>query len=194
MIAAKEKLRIVRLPMGGVFAGGAHIKITTLLGSCVAACLYDPMAKVGGMNHILLPGSMQAGDEGLATRYGVNAMELLINRIMKLGGEKKNLRAKAFGGAKMLAFARGVIDIAAMNSQFILEFLKREHIPVEAYRLGGTWAVNVWFEPATGRTHIRHISRPQGREILSHEQTYSARIFRAAPRVREHNVTLFQNL
>ena len=190
----KGEFRVVQLPMGGVFASNKHLKITTLLGSCVAACLYDPVAKIGGMNHILLPGTMQAGDEGLATRYGVHAMELLINRIMKLGGSKQNLRAKVFGGAKMLSFAPGVIDIAAMNSEFILEFLKRERIPLEAYSLGGTSAVTVWFEPITGKVQIRRIPRPKGREVVSHELACEARIFRAAPRVSEHNVTLFQDL
>jgi len=190
----KHELRVVRLPMGGVFASNRHLKITTLLGSCVAACLYDPAAGTGGMNHILLPGSMQAGDDGLATRYGVHAMELLINRIMKLGGQKQNLRAKAFGGAKMLAFAPGTIDVAAMNAEFILEFLKREHIPLEAYSLGGTSAVTVWFEPVTGKVQIRRIPRPEAREVVSHEQTCQARIYRAAPSVSEHNVTLFRDL
>ena len=187
----KHELRIVRLPMGGVFASSMHLKITTLLGSCVAACLYDPVAKIGGMNHILLPGSMQAGDDGLATRYGTHAMELLINRIVKLGGQKQNLRAKAFGGAKMLAFPAHVIDVAAMNSEFILEFLKRERIPLEAYSLGGTSAVTVWFEPVTGKVRIRRIPRPEGREVVSHELACEERIFRVAPRVLKHNVTLF---
>lgn len=187
----KRELRLVQLPMGGVFASNKHLNITTLLGSCVAACLYDPSAKIGGMNHILLPGTMRAGDEGLATRYGVHAMELLINRIMKLGGSKQNLRAKVFGGAKMLVLSPRVIDIAALNSEFILEFLKREHIPLEAYSLGGTSAVTVRFEPVTGKVQIRRIPRPQGREIVSQELACEARSFRAAPRVSEHNVTLF---
>ncbi len=187
----KHELQLVRLPMGGVFASNKHLKITTLLGSCIAACLYDPAAKVGGMNHILLPGTMQAGDEGLATRYGVQAMELLINRIMKLGGSKQALRAKVFGGAKMLAFSPCVVDIAAMNSEFILEFLKREQIPLEAYSLGGTSAVTVWFEPITGRVQIRRIPRSAGRAVVSHELAREAQIFRAAPSVSEHSVTLF---
>jgi chemotaxis receptor (MCP) glutamine deamidase CheD len=190
----KDGLHIVQLPMGGVLASGKHIKITTLLGSCVAACLYDPVAKVGGMNHILLPGSMQAGDDGLATRYGVNAMELLINRIMKLCGQRQNLRAKVFGGAKMLAFPSSVIDIAALNSEFILEFLKRERIPVEAYSLGGTCALTVWFEPVTAKVQIRRVPRTEGLEIAAHEQTCQVRIYRAATRVSEHNVTLFGDL
>ena len=189
----RDELRLVRLPMGGVFASGTPLKITTLLGSCVAACLYDPGAKIGGMNHILLPGSMQAGDDGLATRYGVHAMDLLINRIMKLGGSKQNLRAKVFGGAKMLAFAPGLIDIAAMNSEFILEFLKRERIPLAAYSLGGTSAVTVCFEPTTGRAQIRRIPRQEGREVLAHETTCEARIYRAAPRLIEHSSTLFKD-
>ena len=191
----KHELRIVRLPMGGVFASSRpHLKITTLLGSCVSACLFDPVAKIGGMNHILLPGTMQAGDDGLATRYGVHAMELLINRIMKLGGQKQNLRAKAFGGAKMLRFPAGMIDVATMNSEFILEFLKRERIPLDAYSLGGTSAVTIWFEPVTGKVRVRRIPRPEGCEVVSHEQICQARIYRAAPRVSKHNVTLFVDL
>jgi chemotaxis receptor (MCP) glutamine deamidase CheD len=177
--------------MGGVYASSADLKITTLLGSCVAACLYDPEAKVGGMNHILLPGCMQAGDDGLATRYGVHAMELLITRIVKLGGSKRNLRAKVFGGAKMLQFAPGAIDVAAMNSEFILEFLKHENIPLEAFSLGGTCAVTVWFEPTTGKARIRRVPRPEGREVLSHEQSCQARIFRSGPSLPKDISTLF---
>ena len=94
----------------------------------------------------------------------------------------------------MLSFAPGVIDIAAMNSEFILEFLKRERIPLEAYSLGGTSAVTVWFEPITGKVQIRRIPRTQGREVVSHELACEAQIFRAAPRVSEHNVTLFKDL
>jgi chemotaxis protein CheD len=187
----KPELRIVRLPLGGVFASATHLKITTLLGSCVAACLHDPETRVGGMNHILLPGRMQAGDDGLATRYGVNAMEMLINRIMKLGGSRQNLRAKVFEGAKMLGFGPGTVDVAEMNAEFTLEFLKREHIPLEAYRLGGACAVTVWFEPVTNKALVRRIPRSEGLEVLSHERTCQTRIYRAAPRVIDHNITLF---
>ncbi|MGA9528533.1 MAG: hypothetical protein WBS24_10490 [Terriglobales bacterium] len=118
-------------------------------------------------------------------------MELLINRIMRLGGAKQRLLAKVFGGAKMLAFAPGVIDVAGLNAEFVLEFLKRERIPLEAYHLGGTSAVNVWFEPLTGKVKIRRVPRQEGREILCHETACEARIYRAAPRVSAHNITLF---
>jgi chemotaxis protein CheD len=135
---------------------------------------------------------LQAGDDGLATRYGVNAMELLINRIMNLGGAKENLRAKVFGGAKMLAFAPGAMDVATLNSEFVLEFLKREGIPLEAYSLGGHTAVTVWFEPVTGRVLIRRIAQPQARtkntfglviSITSHRSIYRKMkfLFRTKP-------------
>ena len=186
--------RVIELPIGGVYATGEYLRIRTLLGSCVASCLYDPDMRVGGMNHILLPGYAQAGDEGLATRYGVHAMELLINRIMCLGGAKPNLRAKVFGGAKMLALTPQVIDVADMNTKFVLEFLERERIPIEAYSLGGTAGMTVLFEPVTGKALIRRICGPRGRELASREQNRGAEIYRAAPRVSKHNITLFEDL
>ena len=145
------------------------------------------------MNHILLPGTMQAGDEGLATRYGVHAMELLINRIMRLGGSKQNLRAKYSEGQKCctlrpcdrhcgheLRIHSGIPEARAHSARSL--------------QLGGTSAVTVWFEPVTGKVRIRRIPRPKGREIVSHELACEAPIFRAAPRVSEHNVTLFYSL
>jgi len=183
--------RVVELPIGGVYATAERLRIKTLLGSCVASCLFDREASVGGMNHILLPGCMRPGDEGLATRYGVQAMELLINRIMSLGGAKHRLHAKAFGGAKMLAFAPKDIDVAAMNARFVLEFLESEHIPIDAYSLGGTMAMMVWFEPTTGKVLIRRISKPGSRELAAREQVRRTEIYRAVQRVSEHNVTLF---
>jgi hypothetical protein len=78
-----------------------------------------------------------------------------------------------------------------MNAEFVLEFLKRERIPMEAYHLGGTSAVTVWFEPVTAKAIIRRIPRGEGREVLSHEQTCQARIYRAAPRLQQSQVTLF---
>jgi chemotaxis protein CheD len=121
-------------------------------------------------------------------------MELLINRIMRLGGEKKNLRAKAFGGAKMLALRAGPIDVATQNSEFILEFLLGERIPVDAYRLGGTSAVTVRFEPMTGKAHIRSVPRSEGQEIVSTEELCQIRVYRAVSRLKDQSVTLFQDL
>jgi len=120
--------------------------ITTMLGSCVAACLWDPTARIGGMNHILLADG--TGSASRASSYGVNAMELLINAIIKHGGEKRRLEAKLFGGAQMLG---GASDIGRSNAKFAEEFLAAEGIALRAASLGGTRARRIRFWPATGR-------------------------------------------
>ena len=93
-------LKTATIIVGGVFASREPAVVTTLLGSCIAACLFDPVAGVGGMNHFLLPGTV--GQTEGCTRYGVHAMELLINDIMKLGGDRRRLKAKVFGGAQVM--------------------------------------------------------------------------------------------
>ena len=120
--------------------------ITTILGSCVSCCLWDPVAGVGGMNHMLLAVSTKSS--GPCNLAGINAMELLINDILKLGGSRDRLRAKAFGGARMVA---GLSDIGRSNSEFTLDFLRKEGITCEKHSLGGEAARHVMFWPATGR-------------------------------------------
>jgi chemotaxis receptor (MCP) glutamine deamidase CheD len=185
------EMKLVRLPLGGVFASRKPAQVSTLLGSCVAACLFDPGTKIGGMNHIQLPGRMREGDEGLATRYGVQAMELLINRIMKLGGNRKDMRAKVFGGARMLGLPAGMMDIAEMNCSFALQFLGVEGIPVDAFRLGGTRALNVYFETATGKARVRCVPRHDTPKLLADEAAYETRIYRSSHRRHRETVTLF---
>ncbi len=120
--------------------------ISTILGSCVSCCLWDPVAQVGGMNHMLLTVSTRA--TGVCNLAGINAMELLINDILKLGGNRDRLRAKAFGGARMVA---GLSDIGRVNSEFTLDFLQKEGIECEKHSLGGETARHIMFWPATGR-------------------------------------------
>lgn len=118
---------------------------STILGSCVSVCLYDQSQRVGGMNHFLL--AMSQGNGGSDLKYGVNAMELLINRLIKEGASRFNLEAKVFGGARMTAHSR---DIGASNAAFALEFMDREGIPVRAQSVGGDRARRVQFVPTTG--------------------------------------------
>ncbi len=120
--------------------------ITTLLGSCVSCCLWDPAAGVGGMNHMLLTTS--GSDADTCNLAGLNAMELLINEIQKQGGQRSRLRAKAFGGAQMVS---GLSKIGEQNSAFILNFLEQEGIECEGHSLGGETARQLMFWPATGR-------------------------------------------
>jgi len=119
--------------------------MSTVLGSCVAMCLFDAVNRVGGMNHFLLATSTLAESDDL--KYGINAIELLINRLLKSGAERCHLQAKLFGGARMTDHAR---DIGAGNAAFAKEFLEREDITCVSSSLGGEQARRVQFVPTTG--------------------------------------------
>jgi chemotaxis protein methyltransferase CheR len=144
-------LRLKRIIVGEVFASREPVIIRTLLGSCVSASLYDPEARVGGLNHFLLPEGDEPGDRG--ARFGVHAMELLINEIMKLGGVRQRLVAKVFGGAHVIpGMSRAIPD---GNVEFIQRFLQAEGIPVVGQRLAGNVALEVCFETSSGRAKVR---------------------------------------
>ena len=138
-----------------VTAGEFHVSsdpgemLRTLLGSCVAACLYDPLARVGGMNHFLLPDGRAAGD-GL--RFGAQAMELLVNALLARGAARCRLRAKIFGGADLLG---GLTSAGSSNARFALDYLRREEIVHEGGCLGGAQGRQIQFWPVTGRARQR---------------------------------------
>lgn len=121
------------------------VVLTTILGSCVSTCIWDPAARVGGMNHFLLPDGGSA--QGQQFRYGLYAMELLINGLLKMGANKNRLEAKLFGGAAM---SGGLGNIGAANGAFALRFLADEGIRCVAQSLGGNQARRVRFTPTTG--------------------------------------------
>ncbi len=122
------------------------VVLSTILGSCVATCLCDPVAGVGGMNHFLLPGDGNAGGEG--QKYGVNAMELLINGLLQRGALRSRLQAKLFGGGHVI---NNLSDIGAQNAAFARRFLQVEAIPVVGESLGGVQARRIRYWPTTGR-------------------------------------------
>jgi len=121
--------------------------LSTILGSCVATCLHDPVARVGGMNHFLLPGDANStAADGM--KYGVNAMELLINGLLQRGASRARLQAKLFGGAHVM---QGLSDIGEKNGAFARKFLQTEGIQIVSASLGGDRARRVRYWPATGR-------------------------------------------
>ena len=137
----------VPITQGGSYVSAdAEEVITTVLGSCIAACLRDPVAGVGGMNHFLLPEGR--GGDRLEMRYGANAMELLINGILRRGGERERLEAKIFGGANVMA---GLFDVGAKNAAFARAYLADEGIPIVGGDVGGTLPRRVQFSPVTGK-------------------------------------------
>lgn len=128
--------------------------ITTILGSCVSACLWDPIVGVGGMNHILLPHNNNGNGNTIGSR--VNAMELLINAIIKRGGVKHRLEAKIFGGGKMIA---RFSDVGIKNGEFVISFLEAEGIICQSQSLGGNQARRLQFWPYSGRARQKLLGR-----------------------------------
>jgi len=128
--------------------------LTTILGSCVAVCLWDPVGRVGGMNHFLLPGEAGPGRDKI--KFGTHAMELLINGLLRRGAMRNRLEAKVFGGANMISQFR---DIGAGNIQFARQFLRAENIPCVSESLGGSEARRIRFWPTTGQVRMLTVPR-----------------------------------
>jgi chemotaxis protein CheD len=158
MTHSESAFRKVHVIQGGHYVtDDASVVLSTVLGSCVAACLRDPLAGIGGMNHFLLGESRDgAGSaDGEMIRYGAYAMEVLINGLMARGASRNRLEAKLFGGARMLG---GLSDIGAANARFARKFLADEGIPLLGESLGGDAARRLEFWPVSGRVRQRLVS------------------------------------
>jgi chemotaxis protein CheD len=145
--AVERKINIVR----GEYCvdDNPHTVVTTILGSCIAACIWDGVAGIGGMNHFLLPGEGKHGNPGGdAMRFGVHAMELLVNGLLQRGAIKSRMRAKLFGGARMV---KGLTDIGELNAIFAERFLCEEGITLVGGSLRGEQGRRIQFWPVTGR-------------------------------------------
>lgn len=165
---------------GEYVATAEPMVLSTLLGSCVAVCLFDPVARVMGMNHFLLPMRHPASQEPLlateAGRYGVWAMEILINELLKRGARRERLRAKAFGGANVLN-GHGVgresrFNIGAANVRFVRDFLERDGIPLIAHDLGGDYGRQIHFHGGDYSVFMRRIPRSGLAPVVRDEERY----------------------
>ena len=156
----------VQLTLGDTYVTSHPEEVlTTILGSCVAACIRDPLAGVGGMNHFLLPDGT-AGDRE-ARCYGINAMELLINDILKHGGDRRRLEAKLFGGANVVA---ALTDVGSRNYTFARQFLNDEGIPIVGGDVGGESARRIQFMPVSGRAR-QALVKGAGEKLVAEELT-----------------------
>ncbi|MBU3020707.1 chemoreceptor glutamine deamidase CheD [Aestuariibacter sp. A3R04] len=161
---------------GQYFVTNEDKLIVTVLGSCVAACIFDPITEIGGMNHFMLPSNKAVDRDNLqATRYGVHAMEVLINDCLSLGAEKKRLVAKVFGGAKVLpTYIQN--NIGASNSEFVLTFLRTENIPIISSDLMNNYARKIYFTPSNGTVLMKRIHDMNNNTITEREVELSVRI------------------
>ena len=156
MLAVQEQRKINIVQGEFAVSSDANAVITTLLGSCVAVCLHDPLLHVGGMNHILLPGEVGQRDPGVSGRLGVHLMELLINGLLKMGATRERLQAKLFGGARTV---KGLSDIGRRNIDFATEFLARESIIMLPGSVGGEQGRKLQFMPASGRVRLQMMAQ-----------------------------------
>lgn len=165
-----EALPRTRIIVGQVEARSEPAVISTLLGSCVAIGLTDPVAGVGGLNHFLLPETTDV-DPSRAASYGAFAIELLINAVLKAGGQKKRLEAKIFGGGRVLQNLGPERNIGANNLKFAQAFLEKDGIRVVSVRPGGDGGLDVNYVTATGQAFVRPIPITQltGTEKLERE-------------------------
>lgn len=171
------RLEAVRVLPGEYYAGSGTLGMTTLLGSCVSTCLWDPLLCIGGMNHFMLPGDngSAASPVPRSARFGVHAMELLINTMLKMGAERRRLVAKVFGGGRVL---RGFVslDVGAANCEFVLDFLSTEGIPILARDILDSYARKLHFSPGTGKVLLKRLDPTTVETVQRQEREYLNRI------------------
>lgn len=164
---AHFKNAAVKILPGEYFVDNEDILVMTTLGSCIAACLWDRQAQIGGMNHFMLPEG--AGDSG---RYGSFAMELLINEMMKRGASKSRMEAKIFGGGAVIA-GMNTINVGERNTNFVLDYLKTERIPVVSKDVMDVYPRKVCFLPHSGKAMVKRLA-PTNTDALIQQDRVAA--------------------
>lgn len=173
---------------GQFYVSNTGEMVVTVLGSCISACIRDPINKVGGMNHFMLPiqrenmkaAAFSAGSISDAARYGNWAMEYLINEILKNGGKKENLEIKVFGGGKVISHMNQ-IDVGKQNIDFVKHYLIQEGLKVAASDVGGPNPRKVLYFTDTGSAKVRKLRSVSNDTVFEREVSYSENINKQAP-------------
>jgi chemotaxis protein CheD len=159
MTNASAPLTAIHLSPGDWRTARNGERLVTVLGSCVAVCLWDPRLRIAGMNHFMLPGDPTAGTIYEDAKFGVHSMELLITALQKLGTQREHLEAKLFGGGAVLESVSSA-NVGTRNAEFALEYLEREGIPVVAQDLYGRHARKIVYDTAANRVHVKYLKAP----------------------------------
>lgn len=164
----------VKLLPNEFFTTSDDMVLVTVLGSCVAACIQDRTAGIGGMNHFMLPDDGADANNMLpaasdAMRYGAYAMEVLINELIKAGGRRERFEAKVFGGAAVLA-GMTTMNIGDRNAAFVRRYLATESIRIVAEDLQGSHPRKVAFLPRTGQVMVKKLRLSQEASVTEREQ------------------------
>ena len=162
----------VKILPGEYFVHDEDILILTTLGSCIAACLWDRNARIGGMNHFMLP----EGDSG---RYGSYAMELLINEMMKRGASRGSMEAKVFGGGQVIS-GMSTLNVGERNTSFVIEYLKTERIPILSKDVLDVYPRKVCFLPASGKAMVKRLASANPEALVAQERAAAQKVAPAA--------------
>jgi len=183
---------MVTIHPGEFWVTAEDVAIVTVLGSCVAVALRDRSGALGGLNHFMLTGDFRGADLARSpdARYGMYAMELLINELLKAGGRKRDLEAKVFGGASVLRLRPGATGagLHEANVAFALDYLRLEGIPVLASDVGGFAARKIFYFPRTGRVLLKRFGGAAVAAVERAEEGYLGHLRREPP---EGEVVLF---
>ena len=179
-------LPAVKLLPGEYYVTAENIVLTTVLGSCVSACIRDTASGIGGMNHFMLPDEADpAGRDIPATmRYGTYAMEVLLNQLFKAGAKRERLEAKVFGGGAVLANMT-LLNIGERNADFVLRYLQIEKVRIAAQDLWGNLPRRINFFPTTGRVTVRKLRQQDDALLVQHEEQELARALLKQPGIQQ---------
>ena len=176
---AQFRCEAVKVLPGEYFVSEEDILVMTTLGSCIAACLWDRKAQVGGLNHFMLPESGVDAVTSRAGRYGSFAMEVLINELLKRGASRSTLEAKVFGGGQVIA-EMSSLNVGERNTRFVLDYLKTERISVVSKDVLGIHPRKVCFLPATGKAMIKRLTLTHASTLIAQERAAAQTAARTA--------------
>jgi chemotaxis protein CheD len=167
------KCMAARVLPGEYYFTTGDMAILTVLGSCVSACIRDRQTGIGGMNHFMLPNSGGDADSpaSASMRYGTQAMEILINQLLKAGAQRANLEAKVFGGGRVLSGMQA-LNVGERNAAFVKDYLRAERIPVAASDLNDIHPRKVAYFPRTGKVLVKKLESADSK-LVQVEQQYS---------------------
>lgn len=171
----------VRILPNEYAVSGDDVVLTTVLGSCVSACVRDPVAGVGGMNHFMLPvaGPDVAQVESRSMRYGANAMAALLEALYARGARHERLEIKVFGGAALLTDVTGA-RIGEANARFVLDYLSRQGLAVRAQDLNDRFARQLHYFPQTGQARVKRLSG-YGKRLVQHDRLLADTLAQTLP-------------
>ena len=192
-LPAKELERHARNVQPGAWVVDSEKPLSTLLGSCVAVCLFDPQLRIGGLNHFMLPEMGRSKNSDVDSLLsGAYAMEALLNALLVKGAKKPRLQAKAFGGGTIIDTDAGSLSIGMRNANFAKDWLAREGIPLRSSDFLGPWSRKIIFLPFNGEAFCKRlVTSMANAEVIAREERAYSETLKQKPDSTENKIELF---